>query len=928
MHLHSRFTRVRALLVLGLAVAVASLPALASAQTPTAAQVEVFKSLPPAEQQQVLEQIGGKRGSTTSTGIAPSAPTSQLKTDVLAPAGLIEAVPRLRAGDVLLLKVSGPLGNGATTDAETAAPTATTAQVTVPTDLRANEEYRRRLLDGNPYTLDRMGRLILEGARPIVLAGLTAGEAAQRLNAEPTLAGFVYGVTLLPVEPELRPFGYDLFSSVPTTFAPASDIPVPSEYVVGPGDTLQVLLIGESGGSYTLTVGRDGTVDFPQIGPIAVAGLRFTAAKSMLEKRVSEQMIGMRANVSMGPLRSIQVFVLGEAERPGSYTVSGLSTITNALFASGGVKPIGSLRNIQLKRDGRLVRRLDLYDLLLNGDTSNDERLLPGDVIFIPPVGPTVAISGEIQRPAIYEVHEGARASDILYLAGGLTPRADPRTATLERVDGRRDLTVLDLDLTSPRGREMPLQTGDRIRIQAIRDSVEGAVALEGQVYRTGSVQFRPGMRLTDLVGSLDEVKPLADLHYVLIRRETGPTRVVSVVSADLAAAFADPRSSANVPLQPRDRVYVFDLDSSRERVVAPILADLQRQSGLSRPVQAVGIGGRIKLPGQYPLEPGMTVSDLLRAGGGLTQSAYSGSAELTRYEVVNGDRRQTELVELDLAQILAGDPSADIALRPFDYLVIKEMPLWRDQETIRLGGEVRFPGEYPIKRGETLRSVIERAGGLTDQAFPEGSVFTRRDLREREQQQLQVLAERLQRELAALSLQQAQESDKSSSSEAMAAGQALLADLKGTQAVGRLVIELDQVMKAASGSGSDVLVRDGDQLLVPRLTQEVTVIGEVQGPTSHLFQAGLNRDGYIARSGGFTQRADERRVFVIRANGEVVGGGGSAWFSSGGANQIRPGDTVVVPINAQQMRPLTMWTSVTQILFNLAVAVAAVNSF
>jgi polysaccharide biosynthesis/export protein len=177
--------------------------------------------------------------------------------------------------------------------------------------------------------------------------------------------------------------------------------------VLGPGDTLEVMLVGDRGGRYTLTVGRDGTVDFPALGPIALAGMRFPDAKDLLEQRVAQQMIGMRASVSIGALRSIRIFVLGEAERPGSYTVSGLSTMTNALFASGGVKPIGSLRNIQLKRGGQVITRLDLYDLLLNGDTSNDVRLLPGDVIFIPPVGITVGVAGEVHRPAIYEVQEG-----------------------------------------------------------------------------------------------------------------------------------------------------------------------------------------------------------------------------------------------------------------------------------------------------------------------------------------------------------------------------------------------------------------------------------------------------------------------------------------------------------------------------------------
>jgi protein involved in polysaccharide export with SLBB domain len=559
---------------------------------------------------------------------------------------------------------------------------------------------------------------------------------------------------LIPEAGELKPFGYDVFANVPTTFAPATDIPVPAEYVLGPGDTLEVQLIGERGGRYTLTVGRDGTVDFPNLGPIAVAGMRFPAATDMLEKRVSEQMIGLRASVSMGPLRSIRIFVLGEAERPGSYTVSGLSSITNALFASGGVKPVGSLRNIQLKRNGQIVSHLDLYDLLLDGDTSGDVRLLPGDVIFIPPVGTTVGVAGEVRRPAIYEVNEGARASDLLYLTGGLTPRADPRTARLNRIDNRRNRTILDIDLTTANGRATLLQSGDIIRIQPIRDSLEGSVQLSGNVHRERQEQFRPGMRLTDLVQSLDELKPLTDLHYALIRRETGPDRRVSVLSADLAAAFARPQSSDNVALQARDRVFIFDLATSRQAVVESIMKDLERQSVREEPLKTVGVGGRVKVPGKYPLEAGMTVSDLLRAGGSMDQAAYGGMAELTRYAVIDGERRQTEVIEVDFARMFAGDAVADLALRPFDFLLVKEMPEWRDQETIVVSGEVRFPGEYPVRRGEPLKSVIQRAGGLTALAFPEGSVFTRQELKQREQRQLEVLAERLQRELASLSLQ------------------------------------------------------------------------------------------------------------------------------------------------------------------------------
>lgn len=903
----------------------------APAPMPTQQQIDAYRALTPEQQRQLLQQLNIElpgQGMLPSQTPMPNAalPTSIPKTlqipgtETASPYALAPPVPRLRAGDQVLLGV----------EEIRAVPTPAAAPRIDPAadPARARAEFMAQVLERNPYRLDRSGRILLPGSVNIPLAGLTDMEAAQRLDADPSLRGYRFLLRLLPVEPELRPFGYDVFNSLPTTFVPASDIPVPTEYVVGPGDTFEVLLIGEQGGQYTLTVGRDGAVDFPQLGPIQVAGMRFGAAKTLIEQRVSGQMIGMRASVSMGALRSIQVFVVGEAERPGAYTVSGLSTVTNALFTSGGVKPIGSLRNIQVKRSGRTVQVLDLYDLLLEGDTTGDVRLQSGDVILIPPVGATVAVSGEVLRPAIYELKPGARTVDALKLAGGLTPEADPRTGRLERIDDRRNRTVMNLDLTSATGLDLAAQSGDAIRILRIRDSMEGAVGLFGHVYREGTVQHRAGMRLTDLLGTLDEFKPLADLRYLLIRRERGPTRKVSVISADAAAAFADPSSPANVALEPRDRVYAFDLASSRDRVVAPIVLELTRQSSSSEPLQVVGIGGRAKVPGQYPLETGMRVSDLLRAGGSLDQAAYGSEAELTRYEVVNGEERRTELFKIDLARLAAGDAAADMTLQPFDYLVIKEVTFWSDQEFVTLVGELRFPGRYPVARGETMRSVVMRAGGLTEHAFAEGSVFTRRDLKEREQRQLGVLEERLRREIAVLSLQRAQSGDATGTTQAIAAGESLLSDLETTEAMGRLVIDLNRSMRATPGSAMDIFMKDGDTLVVPRRTQEVTVIGEIQNSASLLYVEGFTRDDYVERSGGVTQRADARRIYVIRADGSVAAQGSGSWFGRRGDIVMRPGDTIVVPLDAEEMRPLTAWTSITQILYNIAVAVAAVNSF
>jgi protein involved in polysaccharide export with SLBB domain len=903
----------------------------AVAQTPSAAQMEAFKNLPADQQQAILEEMGGGTSSGVRRDRDLSSPetvrprsvegaTGRGGTDTTDEMELRPREPRIRGNDTVLLEI----------DIRPLEPAA--GRTRTPEETKRLEELRERAQRGNPFRLDAQGQLRILGVAPIPLAGLTEAQATERLIRDPVLRDFEVKLTLLPLEKldaeALKPFGYDLFAGVPSTFAPVTDVPVPSEYVVGPGDRLEVQLIGNTKGRHSLVVNRDGRVNFPELGPIAVSGLRFEEARARIESRVNEQMIGTTAVVSIGDLRSIRVFVLGEAERPGSYTVSGLATITNALFASGGVRPIGSLRNIQLKRNGRLVQRLDLYDLLLSGDTSADVRLLPGDVIFIPPVGSTVGVTGEIRRPAIYELRGESTAADLLYLGGGLTPAADPALARIERIDERRDRVVVDVNLTEPPGRATRLKSGDVMTIPGTRPTFRNAVQLGGQVHRPGTHQFRNGLRLTDLIPSIDELRPNADLHYVLIRREQPGTRRIQAFSADLEQAWQAPMSDANPLLAARDQVFVFDLESGRRQYLEPILEALRLQAVSSEPSRVVRVTGRVRAVGEYPLEPGMTVSDLLRAGGGLAEQAFGGDAELARYEVRDGQSRRTEVIRIDLARVLAGDAAADLLLRPFDTLVVKEISEWSQQEFVRLEGEVRFPGEYPIARGETLRSVISRAGGLTSLAFVQGSVFTRDTLKERERQQIQVLADRLRQDLSSLALQSAQSggAGANQANETLAVGKTLLADLESAEPVGRLVIDLERVLAAEPGSSDDVILRGGDRLRIPKRSQEVTVIGEVQNSTSHLFDPGLGRDDYLRMSGGTTQKADERRIYVVRANGSIEADRGSRWFRQNG--EIRPGDTIVVPLDAERMRPLPMWQAVTSILFNLAVAVAAVNSF
>ena len=513
----------------------------------------------------------------------------------------------------------------------------------------------------------------------------------------------------------------------------------------------------------------------------------------------------------------------------------------------------------------------------------------------------------------------------MITLAGGLTPDADERRVTVVRRAEDQRLVAFDFPQNTQAGRGETLRNGDSIRVARVRPTLDAGVVLEGHVFRPGAVAWREGLRLTQLVSSVDELKPNADLGYVLIRREMPQDRRLVVLSADLGAALRQPGGDADIRLAARDRVIVFDSASSRRQVLEPLLTELRRQSGLEAPTEIISIGGRVKAPGEYPLEPGMRISDLLRAGGQLDDAAFGGKAELTRFRSTGGERA-SELLEIDLAAVRRGDPAADVTLQAFDVLTIKELPEWGKQESIILRGEVRFPGTYPIRRGETLRSVLERAGGLTSLAFAQGSVFTRRELMEREQQQIDQLTERLQSDLAATSIQLSQGAQTAQTAQSVASAQGLLGQLKGSKAMGRLVIDLEGVLAGSIGARSDVLLRDGDQLVIPRLRQEVTVLGEVQNGTSHLYQSGLTRDDYVALSGGLSRKADKGRVYVVRANGSVVGAN-SGWFGRGGQANIQPGDTIVVPLDTERLPTLPLWQAVTSIIYNVAIAVAAVGS-
>lgn len=796
------------------------------------------------------------------------------------------------------------------------------------------DELIKLVRDANPYVLDESGALIFPGFGPIPLAGLDEDLASFRLANDPSFSKLKISLKRVPVEKpgvaRLKRFGHDFFTASPSTFAPVTNIPAPTDYLIGSGDQLAVQLFGAQDRAFRLTVDREGRVNFPEIGPISVAGLSFRDVQGVIEARVSEQMIGVRASVTLGDTRSIQVLVMGDVRFPGTYTVSGLATVTNALYAAGGIADSGSFREIELKRAGSVVGRFDLYSLLLRGDTSADLVLRAGDVVFVRPLGSTVAVDGAVRRPAIYEFRSGETLSSALEFAGGFSDGADLASITLVEYGEGGQRRATQVDFNDPSAKRSRVSPGAEILVRRLSGRLESVVFLEGHVDQPGVRKWFDGMTLTDLLPSVGALKLGADPNYVLIRREL-PDGRVRALSFDLSELLRNPAAKADAQLQRRDTILVFDGKVARQQRLAPLLRELRLQATPSEPVAAVAIGGEVRWPGEYPLEPGMRVTDLVRAAGGLSDRAFGREAEISRLVVAaDGRRAVSQLVAVQLSSALSGDSASDVLLSSRDTLVIKPLPDSARREFVTLEGEVLFPGDYPIQRGETLRSVIERAGGLTVLGSARGAVFTRESLREREARQIAQLEASLRQQLATSLLGSVQAgavgSDRAGGTQA-AFG--LLEQLQQTEAVGRLVIDLDRVLSMGVGARGDVVLRGGDRLVVPIVPQEVSVIGEVNLATSHLHVSGLSVRDYLARSGGFTDQADKGRVYVVKADGTVVGANRS-WLGplSGGATQIEPGDTIVVPPDVARLPPLPFWQAVTTIIYNTAVAVAAIRSF
>ncbi|MBI5049933.1 MAG: SLBB domain-containing protein, partial [Nitrospirae bacterium] len=642
--------------------------------------------------------------------------------------------------------------------------------------------------------------------------------------ATETLSGFdqyISGKTQLTISTDIRQFGYDLFRQPPSTFAPVDKVPVGPDYVLGPGDEIKVVIWGKVEGQWGVVVDRDGNIALPKVGILGVTGLTFNELKELLYKEFSKYYTAFEMNVSMGMLRSIKVYIVGNAEGPGAYTVSSLSTLINALLEAGGPSKTGTMRNIQLKRNGRAVVSFDMYDFLLKGDKTKDVRLMPEDVIFIPPVSSLVGIAGNVKNPAIYELKGETTVLQLIEMAGGLSDVAFKGRIQIERIVDNARQTVFESDFTEAKGTN--IQAGDLVKIfQIVQDK------------------------------------------------------------------------------------------------------------------RLLRISGAVQRDGEYGFKSGMTIKDLISLAGGLKYYAYSKEAELIRVYVTN-EGPKTEKLVINLKNALAGDPENNILLKEDDYLFVRTIPEWQLYQTVKILGEVKFPGEYTIKKGERLSSLIERAGSYTDKAYLRGAVFIREKVRDLQQKSLDEMMERLEREILAESSMQVSTSISQEEVQAKKAElegkQKFIESLRKLRATGRMTIRLAH-QRLLKNTEYDIELEDNDSLNIPTKNSVINVIGAIMSRGSFIYSERLAYKDYIEMAGGYTRYADTDNAYVLKVDGSArkLSKGffnwnpfESRWEVASFGEEIRkiePGDTIVVPEKIERIAWLREIKDITQICYQIAVAV------
>lgn len=638
-------------------------------------------------------------------------------------------------------------------------------------------------------------------------------------------------------------FGYDLFTGVPTTFAPVDRVPVTPDYTIGPGDEILLRGWGQIDIDYRAIVDRNGAINIPKVGTFNVAGLRYRDLEGHLKTSIGRIFRNFELNVTLGALRSIQVFVVGNARRPGSYTVSSLSTLVNTLFASGGPSVSGSMRHVQLKRSDKVVTEFDLYDLLLKGDKSKDVALLSGDVIYIPPIGQLVAISGSVNRPAIFETRGKTTLEDLVALAGGLTTTAAGQKVSVERIFERKVRRVDEFTLDQA-GLARELSDGDLVRVFALSAKFDNAVTLRGNVAAPARYPWREGLRVKDVIPDKDALI-VADYW---IKRNLAVGSVTGVPGVD---------------------------PDARRRTLPGGAAD---QAGLRTEVKRL----LPEINWDYAVIERLNPADL---------TTRLIPFNLGKAMLGEDPEQNVVLLPGDVITVFSQD---DI-----------QVPVARRTKYVRVEGEFRVAGLYQAQPGETLRQLVARVGGVTPDAYFFGAEFTRERTRVEQQKQLDAMLDRMTQELersSATKVRTALTPEDAANVTTQAASQrALIERLRALKATGRIVLEIPP------GTGSigdlpDIVLDDNDRIFVPARPSTVNVLGAVFSQGSFSYRPDRRLEEYLRLAGGPTRDADEDSIYLLRADGSVISNRQSGWLSggwlSGGFSGIKlmPDDTIVVP--------------------------------
>ncbi len=679
----------------------------------------------------------------------------------------------------------------------------------------------------------------------------------------------------------LRRFGSDafLFGTGNTNELPM-DLPVGPDYVLGPGDSLTINMWGGESNRLVRIIDRQGQIELPEAGTVMISGMTIAQAQTAVQQALSTQFQGEHVEISLARLRTVRVYVVGDVQRPGAYDVSSLSTPLSALYAAGGPTSRGSLRILRQYRGDQLVREVDLYDFLLKGVRSGVERLLPGDTLLVPPVGPQVSVEGMVHRPAIYELNGEKTLNQVLELAGGVLSTASLKEINVARIVAHQRRTMLSLQLpnnpaeVAQKLADFTVQGGDDVVISQILPYNQSAVYLEGHVYRPGVYPYKDGMTINDLLHSYQDVLPEPSDHAELVRL-LPPDYRPETITFNLHDALI---GNDSFLLEPFDLIHIY----GRYEIDAPM----------------VSIQGQVLRPGTYPMSEGMTVAGLVRMAGGFTRSAYQDDAGLSSYVVQNGQKVQVSHSVVAVEKALDGDKSADVLLKPGDVVSIRQLAGWQDiGSSVTITGEVEHPGSYAIEPGERLSSVLMRAGGFREDAYPPAAVLERVQVRELAEQARQQMIQQIENTPAqvkpgAIGTQAAGDIRQSLESQR----QEILTSLRTHPANGRLIINISSDVGRWENTSADIELRAGDALTIPKRPSFVLVSGQVYNPSAISYVPGRNLSWYLRKAGGPTQFGDKKRIYVLHADGSVIPRDNS-WLSDNFMSiRMRPGDTIFVP--------------------------------